>query len=444
MSKRYYNDLKEYCNEVAKLVKERITKNDVVIIDEYKYKSSVEKVNLGQFDLEDRESILEKVDMEPVVPHHKNSSVDKISLEEAFRSQNILLINMVTSEYSFELEFFGQGSSQQCDFIFSSTANHYLEWLINSCESSYDVVSILMIILIKSELKAIMKDRKISILDYYFDKIEMNLWPRFTTAFEHFLNNIKNAKPKNFKLYNNSIHFTTQRYVSLVLMLYKIASKTGHNMLLSRLSQMQTLFITFIENLTNVKLTRPQEQKSKLFFLINNLHYIYSSISNLHLDIELKDLSKLEEKYSSQVTSYITNTLNDQYSNMIAIVDELAPAGDSDSSSGDEETKEHGEHDISPSMLKNIDKKKIEMIAQEFNMMFRDKIDNVMKTVNVNSYSDKISKHILSKFMRTLIFKYSTFLEIVKMAHPSFFKESMSSHHILLELKNISIDVAKD
>ena len=145
MSKRYYNDLKEYCNEVAKLVKERITKNDVVIIDEYKYKSSVEKVNLGQFDLEDRESILEKVDMEPVVPHHKNSSVDKISLEEAFRSQNILLINMVTSEYSFELEFFGQGSSQQCDFIFSSTANHYLEWLINSCESSYDVVSILMI-----------------------------------------------------------------------------------------------------------------------------------------------------------------------------------------------------------------------------------------------------------------------------------------------------------
>lgn len=89
----------------------------------------------------------------------------------------------------------------------------------------------------------------------------MSLWPRFTTVFEHFLNNIKVAKPKSFKLYNLSVHFTTKRYVSLVLMLYKIASKTGHNMLLSRLSQLQGLMIEFIEKLSEESFVNSQDQK---------------------------------------------------------------------------------------------------------------------------------------------------------------------------------------
>ena len=38
MSKRYYNDLKDYSSDISKLVKERITRNDVVIIDEGKSK----------------------------------------------------------------------------------------------------------------------------------------------------------------------------------------------------------------------------------------------------------------------------------------------------------------------------------------------------------------------------------------------------------------------
>lgn len=298
-----------------------------------------------------------------------------------------------------------------------------------------------MIVLIKSEFKATMKERKIYILDYYFDKIEMMLWPRFTSIFEHFLDNIRNAKAKKFKLYNLSVHFTTKRYVSLVLMLYKIASKTGHNMLLSRLSQLQTLMVDFIQNLSEESFIHAQDRKSKLFFLVNNLHFIYSSINELNVDIELKDLEKLENRYTSEVNDFIKSTLDDQYSNMMDIVKEFGPAqGDSDSSSGDEEVKEG----VSRANLKSIDKKKIEMVAHEFSVVFKDKIDSVMKTVKDNAYSEKISKQILSKYMRILIFKYSTFLEIVKASHPSFFKESLAKHHILLELKNISIGIGTD
>jgi len=112
MSKRYYNDLKDYSNEVTKLIKEKINKNDVVIIDESKYKTTIDKSGQSQFDLEERESILGDIDAEPIVPHHKNAATDKISLEEAFRSQNKLLINLITTEYSFILEFFDLKASQ--------------------------------------------------------------------------------------------------------------------------------------------------------------------------------------------------------------------------------------------------------------------------------------------------------------------------------------------
>jgi vacuolar protein sorting-associated protein 52 len=56
MSKRYYHDLRDYCIETAKLVQEKITKNDVVIIDEYKYKTMATDNDV--FELEERESIL--------------------------------------------------------------------------------------------------------------------------------------------------------------------------------------------------------------------------------------------------------------------------------------------------------------------------------------------------------------------------------------------------
>ena len=117
MSKRYYNDLKDYLIEIAKLVQEKITKSDVVIIDEYKYKTM--KSDHDSYELEDRENILSNIDAEPIVPHHLNPATHKISLEEAFRSQNKLLINLITTEYRFILEFFDLRASQW-DYLFNA------------------------------------------------------------------------------------------------------------------------------------------------------------------------------------------------------------------------------------------------------------------------------------------------------------------------------------
>ena len=138
------------------------------------------------------------------------------------------------------LEFFDLKPSQ-CDYIFntifSRIVNYYLEQLETTTSGSFDCISILLMVLINDEFKVTMKERKIQILDFYFDKVGMVLWPRFTQLFQHFLENVQLANASLFNLSDVGVHYTTKRYVSLMTMLYKIAYKTGHNMLLSRLTQ---------------------------------------------------------------------------------------------------------------------------------------------------------------------------------------------------------------
>lgn len=57
--------------------------------------------------------------------------------------------------------------------------------------------------------------------------------------FELYLDNVKKAHPKNFKLYNQLIaHNTTARYVDFVSGLYRIANITSQDMLVLRLSKL--------------------------------------------------------------------------------------------------------------------------------------------------------------------------------------------------------------
>jgi hypothetical protein len=95
------------------------------------------------------------------------------------------------------LEFFDLKVGQ-CSYlfnqIFSKVVNYYLDWLKTYTNAShYDIYAILMMIQINEENKKVLHKNKIPVLDYYLDKINMILWPRFTQIFEHYLDNIKKA-----------------------------------------------------------------------------------------------------------------------------------------------------------------------------------------------------------------------------------------------------------
>lgn len=63
-----------------------------------------------------------------------------------------------------------------------------------------DIYAVLLMTIINEENKKYMHKNKIPVLDYYFDKINMILWPKFTTIFESYSDNVKKANSKTIKL----------------------------------------------------------------------------------------------------------------------------------------------------------------------------------------------------------------------------------------------------
>lgn len=59
-----------------------------------------------QADVEDRASILERIDSIPIVVAISQSKKSQFQFEEVFRSQNKLIVDAVCKEFVFILEFF--------------------------------------------------------------------------------------------------------------------------------------------------------------------------------------------------------------------------------------------------------------------------------------------------------------------------------------------------
>ena len=63
MSYRHQSDLKNYIYDTGKLIEEKSTKNDVVVVEEGKHQDG------RAFQLEEREKVLTKFEVDPIVPH---------------------------------------------------------------------------------------------------------------------------------------------------------------------------------------------------------------------------------------------------------------------------------------------------------------------------------------------------------------------------------------
>ena len=68
-------------------------------------------------------------------------------------------------------------------------------------------------IVVNEHNKETLHQNKINVLDYYFDKVNMMLWPRFTNIFDHHSESVKKANINNFKLYNQTVaHSSSIRF----------------------------------------------------------------------------------------------------------------------------------------------------------------------------------------------------------------------------------------
>ena len=67
---------------------------------------------------------------------------------------------------------------------------------------------------------------KIPVLDFYHDRVSMALWPKFTSMFQLYIENVQKALPKQFRVYSAAgVHSATTRYINFISGVYRLADK---------------------------------------------------------------------------------------------------------------------------------------------------------------------------------------------------------------------------
>lgn len=93
--------------------------------------------------------------------------------------------------------------------IFGKTLASILENLENYLLNCFDAVGIMLLIKVTHGQRLVMQRRRIPVLDPFFDKFNLLLWPRFQKVFHANITGIRSAHPK--KLGNIEL---TPHYVS--------------------------------------------------------------------------------------------------------------------------------------------------------------------------------------------------------------------------------------
>ena len=92
-----------------------------------------------------------------------------------------------------------------------------LENLENYLFGCHDSIGLLILIQLVNAFHLIMQRRRVAVLDSFFDRMTMLLWPRFKQCFDAHINSIKNLhmNPRKLGPFNPrdfSPHYTCYRY----------------------------------------------------------------------------------------------------------------------------------------------------------------------------------------------------------------------------------------
>jgi hypothetical protein len=107
----------------------------------------------------------------------------------------------------------------------------------------------MLLIVLNDRNKKIFSERSLSALDFYFDQVNMQLWPRFEQLFDFHRRNIDNPNIANFKAIEKSVttKVLLQRYVDFMSAAYKIYSYfTDSSMVATRIVLLRKKFLDLI------------------------------------------------------------------------------------------------------------------------------------------------------------------------------------------------------
>lgn len=457
MGRILQNLFKSYTSQLNKLEVAMASKTDLIAIDDTSLKSMfTQRINVNKkyesFSLGDRESILGCADSEPILLHVAFAEGAKYPYEAIMRSVIKHLNDAATNEFLFIIDFFKINTRDTFNRIFGRSLSLVLENLENYLLSCHDIVGLLLMIKVTHNQRMVMQRRRIPILDSFFDRISMLLWPRFKQVFDLNMKSVRTANVKKLGPVELSPHYVSRRYAELVASLLTLqgggadgvsrgdcgmgVGGGGEIMLHNDVQMLRQEMTALLERLA---LLIP-DLKERRVFLINNYDQILTVFHERQLISE--EVQKFDDLLMQQREFFAEEEIKSSFPSLIAFVvrTELAIVENAVyNSSGATTNPDPNPHPRGASFA--VDESAVEALVSDFASNWRAGIQQINDDVMAYFANFRNGMEILKQALTQLLLYYTRFQDIIKKSFPkasSLTKDVVSTSAILLEIKRYS------
>eukprot|EP01060_Flectonema_neradi_P009774 TRINITY_DN16979_c0_g1_i1.p1 TRINITY_DN16979_c0_g1~~TRINITY_DN16979_c0_g1_i1.p1 ORF type:complete len:732 (+),score=88.99 TRINITY_DN16979_c0_g1_i1:41-2197(+) len=176
LSQVYHKRSKSFLTCLMKLEKQFITSKDLLTTSP---KRSDDAVGMFRFTA-GRTNVLERLNEPIVIPFTSIEKGRTYAYEDLFRSQHVMLMDVVTSEYIFSYDFFSDPGLYIPIFLKVITA--FRDTVHAAVPQQHDYLTLMTCIRLVTQFRATMEERKIPCLTGYYEAILMMLWSQLTTV----------------------------------------------------------------------------------------------------------------------------------------------------------------------------------------------------------------------------------------------------------------------
>jgi len=289
--------------------------------------------------------------------------------------------------------------------------------------------------------RIVMQRRRIPVLDPFFDRVSMLLWPRFKHVCDANIRSIKTATPKKLGPVDTSPHYVARRYAELVSSVLTLHGGTdslgvgggGEHMLMQTVQQLRIELVALLEKLGAMLL----HSKDRKVFFINNLDQILSVFQERRIISE--EVQRFEDLLTQQRELFAEEELRESFPRLISFVlqtENVMSQGSSGTGTG---TGKRGGGGGGGGV--SLDEELVGNLVREFSQSWRAGIQVINDDVLAYFSNFRNGMEILKQVLTQLLLYYTRFQDIIKRAWarpPSFVKDIVSTATILMEIKRYS------
>uniref|UniRef100_A0A7S2BKB8 Vacuolar protein sorting-associated protein 52 homolog n=2 Tax=Octactis speculum TaxID=3111310 RepID=A0A7S2BKB8_9STRA len=456
MGRTLHTLFKAYMTQLLKLELEVATRNDLIAMEESASKNTFStKVDLSRrsdtFCLQTRGEILEKIEAEPVLVHVAQAEGVHLPYEVIFRSYVKHLMDAATNEYLFSMDFFEDKSFETFNQLFARTLSGSLESLENHLFTCWDAIGLILMIKIVHAQRMAMQRRRIPVLDSFFDRVNMLLWPRLKVVLDANHRSIELSSPKKLGVHTNNPHYVTRRYAEFSASILSLQGGMeslgiaggGEEMLMNDMAKLRD---ALLELLTRMSDELP-DSKQRLVFLINNYDQVLQVFSERQIVSE--ESAHMDELLNTHRGLFVEEELESCFGRLIGFVKQRESEHNSSSSSNPAPASSSSSTAQGGDEYTAVDKSggrdaaaEAENLVRDFSSGWKSGIEAINQDILDYFSNFRNGMEILKQALTQLLLYYTRFQDILKKTWgrrpPHFFRDIVSTGTILVEIKKYS------